>query len=394
LPASDSQEVSLPRFIRPALAALAGASVLLLVPSAAHAATVIVKLEPRAHAARAYADAPSIVGLGARVVHVHGDPAAAARRIARDPRVAYAEPNTRLHIDAATNDPLLAQQPDLFAIQAPAAWLAASLGGFPHAGGVPVGIVDSGIDSRHEDLRGRVAACASSIDGRIVGGRCIDDNDHGTHVAGTIGAIANNGVGIAGVSFASPLIVCKAMDARGGGSIADVANCIGWLHQHGAKVISMSLGGSASATLRAATRAAWADGGAHGSLLVAAAGNDSDSSVEYPAAYPEVVSVAAVDDRNRHASFSNANPDVEIAAPGVNVLSTRRGGGYVRFSGTSMATPHVAAVAALAWARHPGDTAATIRTRIDRAVTDLGAHGRDPQFGYGLISALLAVTRP
>jgi subtilisin family serine protease len=122
-------------------------------------------------------------------------------------------------------------------------------------------------------------------------------------------------------------------------------------------------------------------------VLVAAAGNDGSSALEYPAGYPEVVSVAAVDDSGRHAGFSNANNDVEIAAPGVNVLSTKRGGGYVRFSGTSMASPHAAGVAALIWDAHRRSDASAIRARLDAAVGDLGAPGRDPEFGFGLIDA-------
>jgi subtilisin family serine protease len=119
--------------------------------------------------------------------------------------------------------------------------------------------------------------------------------------------------------------------------------------------------------------------------VVSAAGNDGTTATDFPAGYPEVVSVAAVDDAGRHASFSNANDDVEIAAPGVRVLSTHRGGGYVRFSGTSMATPHVAGAAALLWGAHPRSTAAAIRARLDTTVTDAGPAGRDPRFGLGVL---------
>jgi subtilisin family serine protease len=131
--------------------------------------------------------------------------------------------------------------------------------------------------------------------------------------------------------------------------------------------------------------AAWSRGGAHGSVVVAAAGNDGSTATDFPAGYPEVVSVAAVDDAGHHASFSNANADVEIAAPGVQVLSTRRGGGYVRFSGTSMATPHVAGAAALLWGAHPRSSAASIRKQLDTSVTDAGPSGRDSRFGWGVL---------
>src|SRR3954467_7517716 len=121
----------------------------------------------------------------------------------------------------------------------------------------------------------------------------------------------------------------------------------------------MSLGGGDSTTLHNAVTYAWAGGGAGGSVIIAAAGNDGDSTVNYPAGYAEVVSVAATDANDARASFSNANADVEIAAPGVNVLSTYNGSNtsYTALSGTSMATPHVAGVTALIWDRNPSATA-------------------------------------
>jgi thermitase len=382
---------------RPARRVLLGCALAVASSVPATAATVIVRYKPgvssaqRNSAARragVRATVGSVRGLHARVVRVSGDPRRVARRLARSGTVLYAEPNNRLHASAtpaAPNDRLFRQMGDLAEIHATAGWQALGLDGFPAGGGVPVGIVDTGIDSGHEDLRGKVAACGGSTNGTVRAGACADDNDHGTHVAGTIAAAANNRTGIAGVAFNSRLVICKALAADGSGSIADVASCIVWAHERGAKVISMSLGGSASITLRAAVRAAWARGGTRGSILVAAAGNDGTAATEFPAGYPEVVSVAAVDDHRRHADFSNANRDVEISAPGVSVLSTKRGGGYVRFSGTSMATPHVAGAAALLWGDVRRATAATIRARLDAATYDAGAAGRDARFGYGVL---------
>jgi subtilisin family serine protease len=169
-----------------------------------------------------------------------------------------------------------------------------------------------------------------------------------------------------------------------------VANCITWLAQHGAKVISLSLGGGASTTLQTAVRNAYNNG--NGALIVAAAGNDGNATLNYPAAYAEVVSVAATDSNDNRASFSNANSDVEIAAPGVNVLSTKRGGGYVAFSGTSMATPHVSGVAALIWGRNPGFSALQVRNKLDASVDDKGAAGRDPSYGFGRVNLAKALS--
>ncbi len=340
----------------------------------------------------------SVNGVGAKVLRVSGDPAIVAQRLNRSALVAYAEPNFILRATAVPNDSLF---PELYGfnntgqtggtadadIDAPEGWDAAGLGAFPASGGAKIGIVDTGIDSTHTELSGKAVDCGAALGGLVTSGTCADDNMHGTHVAGTIAAKANNGAGVAGVSFNSPLTICKALyTAAGTGMTSDVAACIVWAHQRGAKVISMSLGGGASTTLKNAVAAAWENGSATGSVLVAAAGNDGDATLNYPAAYPEVISVAATDHNDARASFSNANADVEIAAPGVDVLSTIPGGQYAELSGTSMATPHVSGVTGVIWRLFPSDTAAGIRSRLDAAVDDRGAAGRDSTFGFGRVN--------
>lgn len=369
----------------------------LVLPARAGAATVapdtiLVRVSGAAgtHALAASPDLDGEVARlpgGARLLRVAGDPRAVAARLGRRRGVSWAEPNVVLHATggAAPNDPLLAQQRDLTAIHAVDGWGALGLGGFPAVGGVPIGVVDTGIDAGHEDLAGRVGACGTAREGTVADGACADDDGHGTHVAGTIGARTGNGAGMAGIAFDSPLLICRALTSDGGGTTADVAACVAWLHDRGARVISMSLGGPASRTLAAAVRQVYARGGRSGSLVIAAAGNDGDGQVEYPAGLDQAVSVAAVDDAGNHASFSNVNADVEIAAPGVDVLSAKLGGGYVRESGTSMATPHVAAAAGLLWSATPDASASAIRGRLDRATVDVGAAGRDPEFGFGLL---------
>jgi thermitase len=323
---------------------------------------------------------------GTRLIAVSGDPAAAAARLGRKPGVEWAEPDYRLTALESPNDPLLAQLGGLGLIHAQAAWDGLGLSeSYQPDGGVPVAVVDTGIDAAHEDLIGKVAACGSASNGSVIDGVCDDDEGHGTHVAGTIAALANNGAGIAGVAFDAPLIICKALKADGSGDTSDVAACISWAHARGAKVISLSLGGPATRTLRAAVKAAWAGGDRDGSVVLAAAGNDGSAAVDYPAGYPEAVSVAAVDNGGAHAWFSNANDDVELAAPGVDVLSAKLGGGYVRESGTSMATPHAAGAAALAWDAHPRSSARAIRELLDGLSVDAGAPGRDPEFGFGVL---------
>jgi thermitase len=319
-----------------------------------------------------------------------------ARALDRSPLVAYAEPNYVLRATATPNDPRFPEEYGLnntgqtggsadADIDAPEGWDAAGLGSFPSSGGARVGIVDTGIDQTHPDLAGKTAACATSYSAgtALVPGVCVDDNGHGSHVAGTITANTNNGQGVAGVSPSSSLVICKALaTAAGTGLTSDIANCLNWTSQQGVKVISMSLGGGDSATLKQAVQTA----SNRGVLLVAAAGNDGDSTLNYPAAYPEVMSVAATDDSDHRASFSNANSDVEIAAPGVNVLSTYAGGLYLELSGTSMATPHVSGVAAVLFTQDPSATAGSVRSKLTSTADDIGAPGRDTSFGFGRVN--------
>jgi thermitase len=343
-------------------------------------------------------DRGTIGGLSTHVVSVSGDPATLARALNRLSGVAYAEPNFVLHTQATPNDPMFVDEYGLnntgqtggaadADIDAPEGWDLAGLAAFPNTGGVKVGIVDTGIDKTHPDLAGKAVGCATSYNAGLLlhNGVCPDDNGHGSHVSGTISANTNNGQGVSGVAFNSPIVMCKALaTAAGTGLTSDIANCINWVAGQGVKVISMSLGGGDNATLKAAVQKAYSGG--NGVLLVAAAGNDGDATLNYPAAYPEVVSVAATDNRDHRASFSNANADVEIAGPGVNVESTYTGGLYASASGTSMATPHVAAVAAVIADLNPTANAATLRSKLDAAVDDIGAAGRDQSFGFGRVN--------
>ena len=330
-------------------------------------------------------------GVGAQVLRVTGNARAAARALDALAAVRYAEVNRVLRTSAVPNDPRFGELYGMDRIDAPEGWDAAGLGTFPTTGGVKVGIVDTGIQATHPDLTGKTADCAQSrgtllFAGQIREGSCADDNNHGTHVAGTIAANTNNGVGVAGVAFNTRLSICRALGGPlGSGSTSDVANCINWLVTKGVKVISMSLGGGSSTTLQQAVQNAWKNGAANGAVVIAAAGNDGNANVNYPAGDAEVVSVAATDQNDSRASYSNANADVEVSAPGSNVLSTIRNG-YGSLSGTSMATPHVSGVAAVLWQLNPADTAAGIRSRLTAAVNDLGPAGRDPQFGFGRVN--------
>jgi thermitase len=399
--------------IRPLVLATALVAVLSLALAATASAasydpdTLLVKFRSGTSAAqqRAALDIPgvgrdrgTIGGISTHVVSVSKDPAALARVLNRSAAVAYAEPNFVLHTDATPNDSLYTTEyglnntgqtggtPDAD-IDAPEGWDLAGLAAFPNTGGAKVGIVDTGIDKTHPDLAGKAVGCATSYNAGLMihNGVCADDNGHGSHVSGTISANTNNAQGVAGVGFNSPLVMCKALaTAAGTGLTSDIANCINWTRQQGVKAISMSLGGGDNATLKSAVQTAYNNG--NGVLLIAAAGNDGNATLNYPAAYAEVVSVAATDNKDKRASFSNANADVEIAGPGVNVQSTYTGGLYMQLSGTSMATPHVAGVAGVIATLNPSANAATLRSKLDAAVDDIGGAGRDANFGFGRVN--------
>ena len=247
-------------------------------------------------------------------------------------------------------------------------------------------IIDSGYDASHEDLPGLTSNRVeghSQIPGEVWSE---DGNGHGTHVAGTIAALSGNDTGVVGVhpSPSLSLHIIKIFDNNGlwDTFASDLIDAVDRCVAAGSHVISMSLGGSGSS---AAEREAFEDAAASGVVLVAAAGNSGNSSYSYPASYDSVISVAAIDSNRNLANFSQTNDQVELAAPGVAVRSTLPGNAYAEYSGTSMATPHVSAVAGLLWGLNPGCTAQQIRNHLGSTAMDLGNPGRDAQFGYGLI---------
>ncbi len=261
--------------------------------------------------------------------------------------VDWAEPNfvAQSSMLAAPNDPQYGSQWALAKIQALGGW---SLfpGSYGVASGVPIAVVDTGVDSTHPDLPNVLTASgANCVSGTCAASSGLDDNGHGTHVAGIAAAAANNTLGIAGVAYGSPMIPVKALDSAGNGTYAAISNGIIWAADHGAKVVNLSMNAAAySKTMCDAV--AYAAG--KGVTVVAAAGNDSTSTAEYPAACPGAIGVAATDSSDLPASFSDyGSPDVFVSAPGVSIVSTWLGSGYSTLSGTSMASPYVAGVAAL-----------------------------------------------
>jgi type VII secretion-associated serine protease mycosin len=250
---------------------------------------------------------------------------------------------------------------------------------------VKVAVIDTGVDLTHPDLKQRLIPGVNVI---ALGQSAMDDNGHGTHVAGIIGASVNNRQGIAGINWYSRVMPIKALDATGAGTSFSVADGIIEATDRGAKVINMSLGNYAtSAFLREAVQYAYR----HDVVLVAATGNDNSSQPGYPAAYPEVLAVAATTKRLARASFSNYGSYVDVAAPGDLIASTYMGGQYAALSGTSMATPHVAALAALIRSANPALRNTDVMRILTSTARDLGVRGRDDLFGYGIINVNAAV---
>lgn len=272
-----------------------------------------------------------------------------------DPRVRYVEPNHRRTIDSVPNDPRYAGQTGLPRIGCPAAWDVAR--GNP---AVTIAILDTGVDLDHPDL------APALLPGYDFVGESLAIQDvigHGTHCAGTAAAATDNGLGVAGVAWGCKILPIKVIGDDGSGTDDNIAAGIVWATDQGAKVISMSFGGpDASQTLAAAIAYA----SENGVLIVCSAGNAGTTAPTYPAFYLSSLAVAALDAQDRRASFSNYGSWVELAAPGVDILSTLPGGVYDRRTGSSMAAPFVAGAAALIFSQlGSGATVAKVRTRLE-----------------------------
>ncbi len=248
--------------------------------------------------------------------------------------------------------------------------------------GVKVGVIDTGIDYTHEDLH--VTGGISFVDGTT---GYIDDNGHGTHVAGTIAAL-NNEMGVIGIAPNAELYAIKVLDQNGSGSYSDVVAGIEWAIDYNINILNMSLGGTAqSKTLEKAVNKAYDSG----ILLVAAAGNNGYSkkgTIGYPAAYSSVIAVGAVYQNNTRASFSSVGRQLELMAPGVDILSTVPNNGYESYNGTSMASPHVAGVAALIWEAKPNLSNVQLRNLLNETATYLGDSF---EYGNGLVDGLESI---
>ncbi|MFQ5705877.1 MAG: S8 family peptidase [bacterium] len=318
-----------------------------------------------------------------------------------DSNVEYAEPNYIYHASVEPNDPRF---PDMFGldkIDAPQAWDKQK-----GAKSIVVGVIDTGADHEHEDLKANMWRNTGEIgNGKENNGidddgngfvddfqgwdfvqrdnDPFDDNEHGTHVSGTIGAVGNNGTGVVGVNWTVSIMPLKFLNAQGSGTTDDAIDAILYGVNMGANVLSNSWGGGGfSRALEDAIKFA----NQHGVLFVAAAGNASsnnDSFPTFPANYAidNVIAVASSTSSDNLSGFSNfGKKTVHLAAPGSNILSTLPRNKYGLLSGTSMATPHVSGAAALVWAQFPNATMKQIKARI------VGSVDRLPNFTDKVIS--------
>lgn len=314
-------------------------------------------------------------------------------RLQADPQVVYAEPNYLARAAYLPNDPSFGLQWNLSQVLAPQAWDVVA-----DASGIRVAVIDSGADLDHPDLgvRNRLVYGYDYVRGDTVPD---DEAGHGTHVLGILSALTDNATGVAGLAWNVRLLLYKVLDANEVGTSANVAAAIVSARDNGARIINLSLtlSGPSQTVANAVSSAASA-----GILLVAAAGN-GNSSVAYPAAYPQVLAVAATTSQDRRAWYSNRGPEIAVAAPGGlaegQIYSTlpRSKGSYGYKYGTSMAAPHVSALAALIWSLRPDLSRDQVRQIIldtaDKVDSYSYVNGRNDYLGYGRINAHLALRR-
>lgn len=346
-------------------------------------------------------------------------PAGQEEPVARALRETYgvaAEPEYFVYAAESPNDPYFPTQWALPKIRAPLAWDVSS--GDPS---VVVAILDTGVDLNHPDLAanlwqnfGEIAGNGVDDDGNgyvddrrgwdVIrrDGDPMDDHGHGTHVAGIVGAVGNNGVGVAGILWRCRLMPIKVLNSAGSGTYEGVAEGVYYAARNGVRVINMSFAGSDYSQLLqdaindVARR--------YDVMFVAAAGNcgsggtgcGSVNPIMYPAAMANVVSVAATDSADQRGVFSEFNAFVDLAAPGVSIYSTTLGRSYGYKSGTSMASPHVAGLAGLIRALRPDWDREQVEAHMKATATKVGGHaydanGRNDYYGHGRIDAAAAL---
>jgi subtilisin family serine protease len=321
-----------------------------------------------------------------RVVNVtEASAAGVLAALQHDPTIEFAERDYLAEAAFVPNDAYVVSGSEwhLEKIQAPQAWNI-TFG----ASNVIVAVLDSGINAAHPDLAGKVLPGYDFVWGDS---NPADDFGHGTAVSGVIAAAGNNSIGVAGVAFGSKILPVKVMDASGFAAYSTMAQGIRYAVDQGARVINISIAGSSpSSTLQDAINYAWSNN----VVVVAAAGNNGNSTPQYPAACEHVVAVSATDPNDALASFSSTGGHLVLAAPGDNIYTTSRdlNNPYSSWRGTSFASPIVAAVAALVASANASLDNAQIVSVLEQTADDLGTSGFDAVFGFGRVNADRAVS--
>ena len=332
---------------------------------------------------------------GAFVVYKHKNPQAVINMLKHEPGVVSVEQNVYAYAYMVPNDPYYTYQWHMERIGMESAWNENT------GTGAVVAIIDTGVKQSLEDLAG--TNFMAGYDFVNSDNDPTDDEGHGSHVCGTIAQTTNNGTGVAGIAYNATIMPVKVLNSRGSGSFDDIADGIYYAVDNGADIINMSLGGASSLDiLEDAVNYAWNNG----VVVVCAAGNEDTSAPSYPAAYTNSISVSATTSIDTLASYSNYGTTIDICAPGgdsgdnngdgyddmiLQNTFSRTDEGYYFYAGTSMASPHVAGVAALVKSANPSLTNAEIRGILETTAEDLGTSGWDQYFGYGLVDAYAAV---
>ncbi|AGB42310.1 subtilisin-like serine protease [Halobacteroides halobius DSM 5150] len=316
----------------------------------------------------------------------------------------YAELNRKIRLQAAIspNDPGYSKQWNYKAISLPQAWDVTT-----GSKEVTVAVIDTGVDLDHPDLEGQLDL-KNSVNVINSSSTADDDHGHGTHVAGILGAVTDNGRGVAGINWNIKIMPIKVFGATGSGNYSNLITGIYWAVNNHAEVINLSLGGSEPTSSLNSLKVAVEYAYNKGVTVVAAAGNGGEDMIGdlgllYPAHYPSTIAVGAVNSRLERANFSNYGANLDFVAPGSYIYSTvppdltnndlaiTDPSGYKYAFGTSMATPHVAGLAALLIASGQANTPAEVKRQLRLTAQDLGVFGRDKKHGFGLINAYAGV---
>ncbi len=306
----------------------------------------------------------------------HGSEKSVARQLSAHRHLKFAEVDRPLKLTFVANDPYLGSEWHLAKIGAPAAWDAVQ------GAGVTIAVIDTGVNGSHPDLAARLVPGWNFYDNTA---DTADVNGHGTAVAGTAAASTDNGIGVASVAGRARLMPVRVADSTGTAYISTIAQAITWAADNGARVANVSFGAAGSAAVQNAAQYMKGKGG----LVFVSAGNNGVD--EQFAPTTSLIAVSATDSADLLAGWSSYGGFVSLAAPGADIYTTTRSGGYGAWSGTSFSSPVAAGVAALVMAARPALDASQVESLLFAQAVDRGAPGRDPYYGWGRVNAAASV---